>query len=77
MKNLCNNKRGFTALQIFAVRRIYRERQCAYCGYLKSALSWWCTNKEAIEQRGTSIPGIRNCPYWKPDKKYIYKSLKK
>lgn len=77
MKNFCNNKKGFTALQIFVVRRIYKKRQCAYCGYLKSAFfSWLCTNKEAIEQRGTLIPGIRNCHYWKPNKKCIYKYLK-
>lgn len=29
-----------------------------------SAVSWWCTNKEASRLRGTNIPGIVNCPYY-------------
>ena len=36
------------------------------CAYLTSALSYWCTHKECIKERGTSIPGIMNCKYYKP-----------
>jgi hypothetical protein len=45
------------------------KRCCADCKYLKAAVSWWCTSKNAIDVRGTSIPGVKNCPYWKPAKK--------
>lgn len=40
------------------------KRSCIDCKYLKSALSWWCTNKQAIKSRGTSIPGCIKCPFW-------------
>lgn len=40
------------------------KRSCYDCAFCKPALSWWCTNKEAIKLRGTSIPGIIKCPYW-------------
>jgi len=66
-----------TAGQIRKVRIIYKDRHCAYCGWLKSALSWWCTNTAAIKARGTSIPPVCHCPFWKPDKNYIKKELKK
>lgn len=42
------------------------RRSCYDCGHLKAAVSWWCTNKKCIEWRGTSIPGVHNCPFWKP-----------
>jgi len=38
------------------------------CAYLTSALSWWCTNKDAAEYRGTTIPNIYNCPFYKERK---------
>jgi len=44
---------------------------CSECVYLKGAVSLWCTNKEAIERRGTSIPAVSNCPCWKADWNYI------
>lgn len=49
----------------------FEKRSCHDCGYLKSALSLWCGNKEAIRDRGTSIPGCIKCPYWKPNFKRI------
>lgn len=49
----------------------FEKKSCYDCGYLKSALSWWCGNKEAIKARGTSLPGCIHCPYWKPDWKMI------
>jgi len=54
---------------------IYEKRSCAFCGWLTSALDWWCTNKKAAKLRGTTIPGTHHCPYWKPDKKYINQEL--
>jgi len=41
------------------------KRSCHDCLYLNEALSLWCSNKEAIKQRGTSIPGCIKCPFWK------------
>ena len=63
------------ANQIAKVREIYQNRNCAFCGWMKAAVSWWCSNEDAIKARHTSIPGIRHCPYWKPDKSYIIKNL--
>ena len=45
-----------------------KRKSCYDCGFCLGALSWWCTNKEAIKARGTSFPGIIGCPYWKPTK---------
>jgi len=42
------------------------RRACRDCDHLISAVSWWCGCKEAIEYRGTSIPGVSNCKFWKP-----------
>jgi hypothetical protein len=44
----------------------FDKKSCYDCGHLKQGLSWWCGNKEAIEKRGTSIPGCIKCPFWKP-----------
>ena len=38
----------------------FEKRSCYDCKYLKSALSWWCTNEDAKKARGTSIPGCIN-----------------
>ena len=40
------------------------KRNCDTCSSLTSALNYYCTNKDAKEARGTSIPGIIRCPYW-------------
>ena len=45
----------------------FEKHSCYDCGHLKSALSWWCTSKEAKAARGTSLPGCIKCPYWIPD----------
>jgi hypothetical protein len=42
-------------------------RSCYNCSWLKSALHYWCTNKQAQKNRGTSIPGCIHCPHWEPD----------
>jgi len=41
-------------------------RRCYDCVYMRGAVSWWCTNKAAIEYRGTRIPGISHCNFWSP-----------
>lgn len=64
------------AQQIAKVKEIYRNRNCAYCGWLASAVSWWCRNAEIVKMRGTAIPGVCHCPGWKPDKNYIIELIK-
>lgn len=49
----------------------FDKKSCADCGHIKKAVSLWCNNPEAIEARGTRIPGCIKCPYWKPDWNYI------
>jgi len=49
----------------------FTRKGCDCCIYLKAALSWWCTNKECIKARGTSLPGIIKCPYWAPHPQHI------
>lgn len=45
----------------------FDKHSCHDCRNQKAALSWWCTSKEAIEFRGTSIPGGIKCKFWSPD----------
>lgn len=49
----------------------FEKKSCYDCGYLKSALSWWCTSEDAKKARGTSLPGCIKCTFWKPDWKVI------
>lgn len=42
-----------------------RRRDCSDCRHLKAYVTLWCGNEEAIKFRGTSIPGIYNCKFWK------------
>ena len=63
------------AKQIASIRKIYTDKNCAFCGWMKSAVSWWCSNESAIKARKTRIPGVCHCPYWKPDKNYILEHL--
>ena len=51
------------------------KRSCSGCGFMTSALSHWCTNKDAIEARGTTLPGIIKCDYWKDKKSFSFKNL--
>ncbi len=39
-------------------------KACDDCKHCKVAVSWWCTNGDAICERGTSIPGVEGCPHW-------------
>lgn len=55
----------------FAAVSPFEKKSCYDCVYLKSALSWWCTNKEAKNARGTSLPGGVRCPFWGPKLKLI------
>ena len=47
------------------------RRACGNCGFLIAYTNWWCSSKEAVEVRGTSIPGVCLCEFWKPDGKCI------
>lgn len=49
----------------------FLKKNCSDCVHLKPAISLWCTNDLAIKARGTRIPGVSNCPYWKPNFDYI------
>lgn len=57
--------------KIKQIKDFYERKNCASCKYIYAALSWWCINDNAINDRGTSIPGCIHCPYWQPDKEYI------
>lgn len=61
---------------IHIARRIYADRTCGYCGWLTYYVNWWCSNREAVRARRTSIPGCCHCPYWKPDKPYIKQQIR-
>jgi len=54
----------------------FEKKGCYACGYLKSAISWWCMNPEAIKARGTSIPGVVKCKYWTVDWEYVDEKYK-
>ena len=51
------------------------RKNCNDCLYCKAAVSWWCTNEDAKEYRGTNLPGICNCKFWSPIKKYYQLSF--
>lgn len=53
------------------------RRSCYDCGWLKAYVSWWCTNPEAKRVRGTAIPGVYHCPYWKADEDFMAECRKK
>jgi len=73
---LFNRKPKFlTPVQVSIVRMAYQMKCCADCGWLKAKVSWWCMNPEAVKVRGTAIPGVQHCPYWKPDKEWIRKQI--
>lgn len=42
------------------------KRACYDCRHCKAAVSWWCKNPDAVAWRGSSIPGVHNCPFWDP-----------
>lgn len=58
------------------IREILDDKSCTYCKYLISHISWWCDNESAFKARGTRIPGVIHCPYFKLDKDYTRKELK-
>ena len=70
------NKKLITAKFLF-LRKEYRRRNCASCNFLVGYINWWCSNKDACKMRGTNIPGVCHCPYWKPARKYIKRKLRK
>ena len=74
-KDTKENMDKLTKDQQKAVRDILTNRSCSYCKYLVSHISWWCGNENAINARGTRIPGVIHCPYFKVDKDYVRKEL--
>jgi hypothetical protein len=42
------------------------QKRCYDCWYLRGAVSLWCTNEDARGYRGTGMPGICKCQFWKP-----------
>jgi len=54
----------------------FERKNCSDCAHLEGYISLWCTSAEAIEFRGTSIPGVNHCPFWKPDWKEIENKYK-
>lgn len=43
-----------------------KKKSCFDCCHCMTAVSNWCINEVAVEKRGASIPGVCNCPYWRP-----------
>ena len=74
-KDTKENMDKLTKDQQKVVRDILTNRSCSYCKYLVSHISWWCGNENAINVRGTRIPGVIHCPYFKVDKSYVRKEL--
>lgn len=37
---------------------------CHSCAHLRSGVSLWCTNPEAVKSYGTAIPQPRHCTFW-------------
>ena len=38
------------------------------CKWLIPYISWWCTNEACCKSRGTQIPGVIGCPFYKPSR---------
>jgi len=53
---------------------VFERKGCDSCAYLEGYVSWWCTNEDAREFRGTGIPGVRHCDFWYPDYGRLEKS---
>ena len=43
-----------------------QKKSCSDCYWCQGAVSWWCKNSNAVKTRGTNIPGVNNCNFWKP-----------
>lgn len=46
------------------------RRSCCDCRYCRGCISLWCINTDTIRARGTRIPGVIHCPYWKREARY-------
>lgn len=42
------------------------RKGCVDCKFMRGAITLWCTNKAASDDRGTLIPGVIDCPHWGP-----------
>ena len=78
LKKIINRlfKTKLTTTQFHLLREIYRQRNCAHCGFLVAYVNWWCSNNDTCIARDTNIPDIYHCSYWKPNKKFIKLDIK-
>ena len=79
LKKIINRlfKTRLTTVQFRFLRNIYRARRCKYCSFLIPCIGGWeCCNKLACEMRGLLLYSYC-CPYWKPDRKFIRRKLRK
>lgn len=74
--DLTSNEIKAMSKEEFAAVSPFEKRSCYDCIHLESTLHWWCSNKEAIKVRGTSIPGCIKCSFWKPEWRMIDKQFK-
>jgi len=49
----------------------FEKRSCYDCSFIVGYVSLWCSNEQAVKDRGTAIPGCIHCPYWQPDWAYV------
>lgn len=51
-------RKPLTSAAFSRLRSIYRERNCSYCVYLRTAVNWWCFNEKACRERGDKCPRV-------------------
>ena len=76
LKKIINRlfKTKLTTTQFHFLRKIYRRRSCVHCDFSITYINRWCSNNNASKIRDMNIQG--DCPYWKPDKKFIKLDIK-
>ena len=76
LKKIINHlfKIKLTTTQFRLLREIYRRRSCVHCDFSITHINKWCSNNNASKIRDMNIQG--DCPYWKPDKKFIKLDIK-
>lgn len=80
LKKIINRlfKTRLTTAQFTFLRNICKERKCTYCEFLVPYFGGWrCSNEDACKMDGIFFLSKYCCPYWKPDKKFIKRKLRK
>ena len=79
LKKIINRlfKTKLTTTQFHLLREIYKRRNCVHCDFFLAYINGWCSNNDACKVRDTNIPSVCHCPYWKPDKKFIRREIRK